>query len=172
MLPVVFVQSLSQVQLFVTPWTAALQASLSFTVYRSLLKFMSIEFSNPITIPSFATLFSFCFQSFPASVSFPMNQLVASGGQSVGVLPMNIQSWFPLGLTGWSPCSPRDSQESSLAPQFKSINSLMLSLLYCPALTSVHVYWKNHSFNYSDLCRQSDVETEALFTHRGFSNTV
>ena len=63
------------------------------------------------------------------------SQLFTSGGQSIGastsasVLPMNIQDWFPLGLTIWSPCSPRDSQESSPTPQFKNINSLMLSLL-------------------------------------------
>ena len=55
----------------------------------------------------------------------------------------------------WSPCCPRDSQESSLAPQFKSINSLALSLLYGPTLTSIQDYWKNHS--YTDLCRQSNV---------------
>ena len=50
-----------------------------------------------------------------------------------------------------SPCSPRDSQEFSLAPQFKSINSSVLSLLYGPTLTSVHDYWKNYTFNYTDL---------------------
>ena len=59
-----------------------------------------------LTISSSATFFSFCFQSFPASGSFPMSQLFTSGGQSIGtsasasVLPMNIQHWFPLGLTG------------------------------------------------------------------------
>ena len=47
----------------------------------------------------------------------------------------------------WSPCSPRDSQESSPTPQFKSINSLVLSFLYGPALTSIHGYWKNHGFD-------------------------
>ena len=46
----------------------------------------------------------------------------------------------------WSPCCPRDSQESSPIPQFKSINSLVLSFLYCPSLTSIHDYWENHSF--------------------------
>ena len=70
---------------------------------------------------------------------------------------MNIQEWIPLELTVWSLCSPRDSQETSLAPQFKSISSLALSLLYGPVLTSVHDYWKNHIFDYTDLCRQSDV---------------
>ena len=59
-----------------------------------------------ITISSSASPFSFCLQSFPTSVSFPMNWLISSGGQSIGVsasasvLPMNIQGWFPLGLTG------------------------------------------------------------------------
>ena len=72
--------------------------------------------------------------------SFPMSQLFAWGGQSTGVsasasvLPMNTQGWSPLGWTGWIPCSPRDSQESSPTPHFKSINSLALSFLYSPTL--------------------------------------
>ena len=53
----------------------------------------------------------------------------------------------------WSPCCPQDSQESSPAPQFKSISSSVLSLLYGPALTSIHDYWKNHSFDYMDICQ-------------------
>ena len=57
----------------------------------------------------------------------------------------------------WSPCCPRDSQESSPTPQFKSINSLALSLLHGPTLTSIHDYWKNHSFDNMDLWQQSDV---------------
>ena len=108
-------------------------------------------------------LFSSCLQSFPADAdpdgSFPMSWLFASGGQSIGasasVLPINIQDWFPLGLTG--SCSPRASQESSPTPLFKSINSLALSLLHGPTHTSVHYYWENHSFAYKDLCWQSDV---------------
>ena len=103
------------------------------------------------TISSSVILFS-CLQSFPASGSFQMNQFFASSGQSIGVtasasvLPMNIQDWFPLGLTGlidwidWSLCCPRDSQESSPTPQFKSISSWVLSLLYGPTLTSIHDY--------------------------------
>ena len=55
------------------------------------------------------------------------------------------------------PCNPRDSQESSPAPQFESISSSLLSLLYYPTLTSIHDYWKNHSSDYMDLCWQSDV---------------
>ena len=57
----------------------------------------------------------------------------------------------------WSSRCPRDSQESSSAPQFKSINSMALSLLYGPTLTSVHDSWKNHSCDYTDLCLQNDV---------------
>ena len=92
---------------------------------------------------------------FPSSGSFPMSRLFASGGQSIGasasVLPMNIQDWFPLGWTGGSPCCPMDSQESSPTPQFKSINSLALSFLCNPTLTSIHDFWKNHSFDSMDL---------------------
>ena len=75
--------------------------------------------------------FSSCLQSFPASGSFWASQFFTSGGQSIrvsasaSVLPMNIQDWFPLGRTG-SPCSPRDSQESSPTPQFKGSNSSVL----------------------------------------------
>ena len=54
-----------------------------------------------------------------------------------------------------SPCSPRDSQESSPTRQFKSINSSALSLLYGPTLTSIHDYWRNHNFDYMDLCQQN-----------------
>ena len=85
--------------------------------------------------------FSSCPQSFLASESFPMSLLFASGGQSIGasasalLFPM-YQGWFLLGLT----CSPRDSQESSPAPQFKSINYLVLSLPYGPPLISIHDY--------------------------------
>ena len=103
---VVVVQSLSHVRLFVTPWTAAHQASLSFTISLSLLELMSIEWMTlSKTISATVTHFSFCPQSFPASGSFPMSHFFASGGQSIGasastsVLPMNIQGWFPLALT-------------------------------------------------------------------------
>ena len=104
------------------------------------------------TISSSVIPFSPHLQSFPASGSFPMSQFFSSGGQSIevpasaSVLPMNIQDWFPLGLVG-SPCCPRDFQESSPTPQFKNINSLALSFLHSPTLTSIHNYWKNYSFD-------------------------
>ena len=98
---------LSHVQIFVTPWTAAHQASLSITNSWSLLKFMSIESMMPsnhlilchplLLLPSIV----------PSIRIFPMSQYFASGGQSIGasisasVLPMTIQHWFPLGLTGF-----------------------------------------------------------------------
>ena len=66
---------------------------------------------------------------------------------STSVLLMNIQDWFPLGWTGWISLCPRDSQESSPTPHLKSINSSVLSFLYSPTLTSIHDYWKDHSFD-------------------------
>ena len=98
------VQWLSRVWLFATPWTAACQAPPSYPIPQSLLKLMSIELMMPSNILSSAVPFSSCLQSFPESGSFPMSWLFASGGQSIGasssVLPVNIQGWFPLGLTG------------------------------------------------------------------------
>ena len=89
--------------------------------------------------------------SLPASGSFPVSQFFASGGQSIGasasVLPMNTQDWSPLGWTGWISLQSRDAQESSPTPQFKSINSSVLSFLYSLTLTSIHDYWKNYSFH-------------------------
>ena len=100
----VIVQPLSHVCLTVTPLTAASQASLSFTVSWSLLKFVSIESVMPSKYSSSLSPFSSCLLSFPASGSFPVSWLFASGSQSTGasasVLPTNIQGWFPLGLTG------------------------------------------------------------------------
>ena len=126
----------------------------------------AIQPSHLLSFPPFSS----CLQSFQASGSFPISQFFASSGQGIGasssasVPPMNIQDWFPLGILWldwqvWSPCSPRSCQGSSPTLQFKSINSLAVSLLYGPALTSIHDYWKNSSFDYTDLCRQSDVFT-------------
>ena len=106
-------------------------------------------------------LFSSRLQFSPTSGSFPVSQFFPSDGQSIGasasVLPMNIQDWFPLQWLVWSLCSPRDFEEYSPGPQFESISSLTLSLLYGPTLTSIHDYWKNHSFDYMELCWQSNV---------------
>ena len=86
---------------------------------------------------------SSCPQSVPASGSFPVSQLFTSGGQSIECqLQHQSFQWTPRtdllqdGLVG-SPCSPRDSQESSPTPQFKSINFSALSFLHSPTLTSI-----------------------------------
>ena len=102
---VVVVHLLSCIRFFARPWTAAHQASLSFTTSQSFLKLVSIESVMPsnhlILVP-----FSSCLQSFPASRSFSMNQFFMSCGQSTGVsasasvFPITIQDWFPLGWTG------------------------------------------------------------------------
>ena len=101
----VFIQLLSHVRLFATPWTAVHQASLSFTTSQSLLKLMSIELAMPSTISSSVTPFFSCPWSFPVSGSFPMSWLFVirwpiGALPSASVLPMNIHGWFPLGLTG------------------------------------------------------------------------
>ena len=91
----------THVRLFVTPWTASCQASLSITNSQSLLKLLSIESVMP------SNHLILCLHSFPASGSFPISQFFESSGQSIGVsasgsvFPMNIQDGFPLGRTSW-----------------------------------------------------------------------
>ena len=102
------VQSVSRVQLFTTPWTAAHQAALSWSpssgVYSNSCP--SSWWCYPV-IPSSVVRFSFCLQSFPELGFFLVSQFFKSGGQNIGVsasasvLPMNVQDWFPLGWTGW-----------------------------------------------------------------------
>ena len=112
------------------------------------------------TVSFSVILFSSCPQSFPASGSFPVSQFFASACQSVGasasVFPI-FRINFLYDWLVWSPCSPRDSQESSPAPRLESISSWALSLFHCPGLTSMHDSWRTHSFDYMDLCWQSDV---------------
>ena len=109
------------------------------------------------TISSSVAHFSSCPSIFPSIRVFSNELAFPSGGQCIGastlasVLPMNIEGWFPLDWLVWS-CCLWDSQESYPAPQFKSINSLALSLLDGPALTSVRDYWKNQNFDYRNLC--------------------
>ena len=127
------------------------------------------------TISSSAVPFSSCLQSCPASGSFPMSQFFTSGGQSIGVLAstsvltMNTQDWSHLGWTGWISLQAKElsrvfSSTTVQKHQFKkrkrknkSISSSALSFLYSPTLTSIHDYWKNHSFDEMDLCWQSSV---------------
>ena len=114
------------------------------------------------TISSSVIPFFFSLHSFPASGSFPMSQFFTSGGQNIGVsasssvLPMNIQGWFPLRWTGSISLQCRDSHHSSPATQFEDVSSSVLSF-FLVQLTSIHDYWKNHSFDNMDLCWQSKI---------------
>ena len=157
------VQSLSHVQLLVTPWTAAHKASLSITNSQNLLKLMSIE----LVMPS-KNLILCCPLLLPPSI-FPSirvfsNELalhirwpkywsfsfsIGPSSQYSGLISFRIDWLHLLAVQG--------TQESSPAPQFEGINSSSLSLFYCPALPFVHDCLKNHSFNYTDLCRQSKI---------------
>ena len=110
------------------------------------------------TISSSVAPFSSWPPFFPASGFFPVSQIFSSGDQNIGasasasVLPMNIQGWFPLGLVGLT-----SLQSKGCSRVFSSINSLALSPLYGPTLTSIHDYKKNHSFDYRDICQLSDI---------------
>ena len=147
------VQSLSNVQIFATPWTAAHRPpcpSPTPGVYPKLCP--SSQWCHPTIAPSVVP-FSSCPKSFPASGAFQMGQLFASGGQSIrvsastSVFPMNTQDLSPIGWTGWISLQSKECQESSPTPHFKSINYSALSFLYSPTLTSIHDYWKNHSLD-------------------------
>ena len=137
-----------------TLWSAACQASLSITNSQSLPKLMSIESVMPsnclilchplLLSPSIFLRIGVYSNESVLGIRWPKYW-----NFSFNISPSNeLQDWSPLGwkLVG-SSCSPRDSQKSSLTSQFKSINSLALSFLYSPTLTSIHDYWKNHSFD-------------------------
>ena len=142
-------QLLSHVRLFATLWTAARQASLSITNSRSSPRLMSIE----LVMPSNHLIL--CHPLLLLPLIFPSIRVFSNESAlrirwpkywscSFRISPTNEHpGWSPLG----SPCSPRDSQESSPTPQFKSINSSALSLLHSPTLTSIHDHCKNHSLD-------------------------
>ena len=112
----------------------------------------SSQWCHP-TISSSVVPFSSCFQSFPASGTFPVSQLFASGGQSVrasasaSVLPMNIQDWFPLGLAGLISLQFEGFSRVFSNTAVQEHQFVVLSSLYSPTLTSIHDYWKNQSFD-------------------------
>ena len=148
------VQLLSRVQLFATPWTAALQASLSITNSWSLLRLMSIKSMMPSNhlilchphhiLPSvFPNIRVFSNESvlhisWPKYWSFSFSSIH---------IPMNMQDWFPLELNGWIYLQSKGLSRVFSKPQFKSINSSGLSFLYGSILTFAHNYWKNHSLD-------------------------
>ena len=134
------VQLLSRVWLFVTQWTAACQASLSITNSRRLPKFMSIESVMPSNQLILCNPLLLLPSIFP-SIGVFSNELAPS----IRCPKYRSFQWTPRtdllynGLVG-SPCSRRDSQESSPTPQFKSINSYVLSFTYSPTFTSIFLF--------------------------------
>ena len=152
------VQSLSRVQLFVTPWTAARQASLSITNSQSLFKLMSIKLvmpinhlilRHPLLLPSvFPSIRVFSNESavrirWPKYWNFSFS--TSPSTEYSGLISLSIDWFALLEVKG-------TLKESSPTPQFKSISSLALSFLYSPTLTSIRDYWKNHSFDWMDRC--------------------
>ena len=138
-----------------TPWTVALQAFLSFTISQSLLKRMFIESEMPsnhlilccplLLLPSvFPSIRVFSIESvlhirWTKYWSFSFSFSISPSSEYSGLISFRI-NWFDI-------LAVQGTLESSPTPQFKSISSLALSFLYSPALTSVHDYWKNHSFD-------------------------
>ena len=115
------------------------------------------------TISSSVVPFSSYLQSFLAPGSFPMSQFFTAGGQSIGIsasasiLPMNIQDWFSLGLTDLIYLQSKGPSKVFSNTTVQKHQFLALSFLYSPTLTSIHDYWKNHSFDQMDFCWQSNV---------------
>ena len=152
---IVGVLLLSHVQLFVIPWTAACQTSTSFTISQSLLKLMSIESVMPsnhlilccplllhsvfLSITVFSNESALCIM-WPKYWSFSFSFSISPSNEYSGLISFRIH-WLDLfAVQGTLP-------ESFPTPWFKSINSSALSFLYGPTLTSIHDYWKNHSFD-------------------------
>ena len=127
-----------------TPWACSNSCSSSQWCHPTIL-----SSSHPHLISSFSS----CLQSFPASGSFPMSQIFASCGQSIGVsvsaslFPVNIQDWSPLGWIGW--ISPRDSIKSLLQHHSSKASILWCSAFFIVQLShpSIHDYWKNYNFD-------------------------
>ena len=155
------VQSLNHVWLSVTLWAAPCQASLSFTISWSLLRLMAIESLMPPNHLILSCPLLLLLSVFPSIGSFPISQLFASGGQSIrasasaSVLPKSIQSWFPLGWTGWI-----SLQSKGLSRVFSSTTvwkhpffstQPFFFFFFGSILPSIHDYWKSHSFDYTDL---------------------
>ena len=147
------VQSLSRVRLFVTPRIATRQAPLSITSSRSLLKLMPIESVMPsshlilchplLLLPPIPP----SIRVFPSESALRM-KWPKYWSFSFSISPSNAHPElisFRMDLLDGSPCSPRDSQESSPTPQFKSINFSVLSFLHSPTPTSIHDPWENQS---------------------------
>ena len=145
------------------PLTAACQVSLSFIVSQSLLKFMSIETvmpSNHLILCRLLLLLPSIFPSIRVSSNELAFHIRRPKYWSFNISPSNEYPWLISFRIDWLDLLVvQRTQESSAAPKRESIIYSALILLYSPTLTSIHDYWKNHSFDYRRFCRQSDVST-------------
>ena len=148
------VQLLSHVQLFATPWTAACQASLSITNSRSLFRFMSIESVMPSNHLILCCLLLLLPSILPSIKVFPNESVLhirwpKNWSFSFNISPPNEYSWLISLRMDWLDLLAVQGTPKSLLQhqQFKSINFLALSFLCSPTLTSIHDYWRNHSFD-------------------------
>ena len=162
--------SFSLVRLFATLWNAAHEPSMSSTVSQEFAQ-THVDWVSDAIQPSRSL------SSPPRALNLSQRQglfqWVSSPHQVTKVLELQLQhqsfQWvfrvdFFYDWLVWSPCYPRDPQESSPASWSKSINSLAVSLLYGPTLTSIHDYWENHHFDYIDLCGQMSLLFNMLST--------
>ena len=159
------VQSLNRTQFFATPWTAARQASLSFTISQRLLKLMCIESMLPsnhlilclplLLQPSiFPSIRVFSNESalrirWPRYWSFCFS--ISPSNEYSGLISFRMDLFDLLAVQG------NLKRLLHQTPQFKTIISSTINLLFGPTLASIHDYWKNNSFDYTDLCWQSNV---------------
>ena len=148
------VQSLGHVWLFETPRTAACQVSLSFIISWSLLKLLSMTW--------WCYRLLLCLLAFPASESFPVSQLFILSGESIGdsashSLSNEYSGLISFRIDRFDHLAIQETLESSPAPWFESINSSVLSHPHGLTLISLYDCWKNHSFDYMDLCQQSGI---------------
>ena len=157
------VQLLSRVWLFAAPWTAGHQASLSITNSQSPPKPMSIESVMPSNHLILCRPLIFLLSIFPSIRVFPSESALHIRWPKYWSFSFNISpsSEHPGLISFRMDCldllAVHGTQESSPTPQFKSINSSVLSFLYSPTLTSIHNHWKNHNLDQADLCWQSNV---------------
>ena len=153
----------SRVQLFVTPWTAACQVSLSLTISWSLTKFMSIASVMPsshlilwcplLLLPSVSPQIRDFFSELSVSIRWPKYWSsifsISPSSEYSGLISLKIDWFDHLTVQGTFRSPP--------APQFKGTDSLVFCLLYGPTVKTICDHWEDHSLNYTDFCQQSNV---------------
>ena len=162
----VVVQLLSRVRLFAAPWTAASQAPPSITISWSLLKLMSIELVMPSNYLILCCPFLLLSSIFPSIRVFSNESALCSRWPeywsfsfsiSCSWCFINIQDWFPLGLTGLISLHSKGLSSIFYNTTVEKHQFFGAQLSFKSTLTSIHDYWENHSFDYTDLCQQSNV---------------